>query len=67
MTELLTDCPLHRRTPFGITNVKLTQFSVARFYGAIKFNGENYTYIPDSDELIRDDVLRWLKKQNTPP
>lgn len=55
----LDGCTLHRRTPYGITNVQMTQFSIARIYGAIKFNGERYTYLPDTDELIRDDVLKW--------
>jgi hypothetical protein len=65
MTSRLTDvadCGLHKRTPYGIAGVSHTQFSIARFSGAIKFNGENYTYFPDTDELVRDDVLRWLKK-----
>lgn len=64
MTHLddLEKCPLHRRTPFGITNVTATQFSIARYYGAVKFNGDSYTYLPDTDELIRDDVLRWKKR-----
>jgi hypothetical protein len=55
----LEACPLHRKTPFGICNVRMTQFSIARFYGAIDFNGDRFTYLPDTDELIRDDVLRW--------
>lgn len=59
----LDECPLHRKTPFGICNVRMTQFSIARFYGGIKFNGETFTYLPDTDELIRDDVLRWRVKQ----
>lgn len=58
----LAGCPLHRRTPFGITNVTQTQFSIARFYGAPELNGEPYTYLPDTDELIRDDVLCWKNK-----
>ena len=56
-------CGLHRRTPYGITNVKDTQFSVARHFGGCKLNGESYTYLPDTDELIRDDVLRWKMKR----
>lgn len=59
----LENCPLHRKTPFGICNVRKTQFSIARYYGAIKFNGELFTYLPDTDELIRDDVLQWRRKQ----
>lgn len=59
----LDECPLHRNQPFGICNVRMTQFSIARFAGGIVFNGEAYTYLPDTDELIRDDVLRWRVKQ----
>lgn len=55
----LEECPLHKRTPFGMTNVRMTQLSIARFYGACRYNGDTYTYLPDTDELIRDDVLRW--------
>lgn len=56
-------CGLHRATPYGITNVSVTQFSIARHYGGIKFNGEEYTYLPHTDELIRNDVLKWKRKQ----
>ena len=41
----------------------MTPFSIARFYGGIKYNGESFTYLPDTDELIRDDALRWRVKQ----
>ena len=69
MSELdnLEDCPLHRRTPFGMTNVSMTQLSIARYYGGITYNGEAYVYIPKTDELIRQDVLRWKKKRKTEP
>lgn len=59
----LDTCPLPKTTPFGITNVSMTQFSIARHFGVIKFNGASYTYIADTDELIRDDVLKWLTNQ----
>lgn len=49
---------LHRRTPFAIYNVTQTQFSIARHYGGIDYNGSHYTYFPAHDELIRDDVLK---------
>jgi hypothetical protein len=57
------DCPLHRRTPYGMTNVSHTQFSIARYSGCCRINGEIYTYLPGTDELIRNDVLKWLKKR----
>lgn len=59
----LDSCPLHRKTPFGMTNVSMTQLSIARHYGCIRYNGDQYTYFPDTDELVRDDVLKWQRKQ----
>jgi hypothetical protein len=56
-------CGLHKRTPYGITNVRMTQFSIARYAGGCKLNGDSYTYLPHTDELIRDDVLTWQRKQ----
>lgn len=58
----LDECPLHRKTPYGMTNVSMTQLSIARHYGGIKYNGESYTYLPKTDELIRNDVLKWQTK-----
>ena len=59
----LDDCPLHRDSPYGVTNVSHTQLSIARYYGAINFNGFKYIYNPMTDELIREDVLKWQSKQ----
>ncbi len=59
----LETCDLHTRTPYGIRDVSMTQLIIARFYGGAKFNGEKYTYFPGTDELVRDDVLKWKKKQ----
>lgn len=58
----LDNCPLHKRTPFGIRNVSQTQFSIARYSGGCTLNGDRYVYIPHADELIRADVLKWKKK-----
>ena len=44
--------------PYGITGCANGHFSIARHYGAITFQGYRYTYIPEHDELIRDDVLK---------
>lgn len=54
-------CPLSRKTPYGMTNVSKTQLSVARFYGCCNYMGQTYTYFADTDEIVRDDVLRWAK------
>jgi hypothetical protein len=58
----LENCPLHRRTPFGMTNVSMTQFSIARYSMGCTLNGDHYVYVPKTDELIRADVLKWKKK-----
>jgi hypothetical protein len=57
----LTD--LSRETPFLIGHVRSTQFSVARHYGGAKYNGWHYMYIPTTDELVRDDVVKWVQRK----
>ena len=59
----IVDCPKHRRSPYVITHVSQTQFSVSRYYGGCTYRSESYTYLPHTDELIRDDVLRWMQKK----
>jgi hypothetical protein len=56
-------CGLHKRTPYGMTNVSMTQLSIARHYGGCKYQGDSYTYLPHTDELIRNDVLKWNRRQ----
>lgn len=53
---------LDRAAPYCIGNASMSQFSVARHYGACTFNGHRYTYMATSDELIRDDVLKLVTK-----
>ena len=60
--EALQTSNLPRKTPFAIQGVMNTQLSIARFYGVIRYNGDGYTYMPDGDELIRDDVLKFVTK-----
>ena len=57
------ECGLHKRTPYGITNVSQTQFSVARFAGGCTLSGDKYVYNAQTDELIRADVLKWKRKK----
>lgn len=59
----MNDCKLHRKTPFIIQNVSMTQLSIARHYGGITYNGDAYTYNPKTDELIRNDFLKWKQRQ----
>ena len=58
----LQDAGLDRQSPFMIRGVSKTQFSIARHYGGVVFKGQSYTYLPETDEMIRDDVAKWLAK-----
>jgi uncharacterized protein YbjQ (UPF0145 family) len=60
---LLLLCDLPKDAPYIITGVSTSIFSVARHYGGMKFQGYRYTYDPVRDELIRNDVLKWLTQQ----
>lgn len=57
---------LPRKTPFVIRGVSQSQFSIARYYGGLKFNGSDYTYFPEADELVRDDVVKFITKLRKP-
>lgn len=56
----LSDLPT--AAPFVIPNVSHSQFSISRYYGGCKLGGMHYTYMQPADELVRDDVLHWLKR-----
>jgi hypothetical protein len=62
LADIPKDCPLHRKTPYGIQGVSSGMFSVARHYGGIQYKGDHYIYLQHSDELIRDDVYRFVRK-----
>jgi len=51
----------------GLGKVSALVFKIARHYGGITYNGDSYTYLPKTDELIRDDVLKWKRKQGRKP
>lgn len=44
--------------PEEIHGVSHSQFSIARYYGGIKFNGVEYVYDPARDVLVRKDVVK---------
>lgn len=44
--------------PKEIHGVSRSQFSIARHYGGITFNGAHYTYDAVRDVLVRDDVIK---------
>ena len=45
---------------FAFHHVSQTQLSIARYCGGITFGSYQYTYLPYTDELIRDDVLKLI-------
>lgn len=57
---------LKRDTPYIIRSVSQGYFSIARYYGGAKYNGDSYTYVPSTDELVRDDVMKTVKKMRRP-
>ncbi len=59
--ESIQHLPNH--TPYMIQNVSHGYFRIARHYGAAKYNGSSYLYLPDTDELIREDVLKFITKK----
>lgn len=44
-------------TPERIYHVSMSQLSIARYYGGIRFNGVHYCYDPTNDTLVRGDVV----------
>ena len=60
--DALQGSGLSIKAPFLMRNVSNGMFSVARHYGGAKFQGFNYTYNPEFDELVRSDVLKFLAK-----
>lgn len=63
LLEGVEKCGLHKKTPYGIQGVSTSMLSVARYSGGCKYNGDSYVYIPHTDELVREDVLKWINKQ----
>lgn len=49
--------------PKAIYYVSHSQFSIARNYGGLTFNGSKYIYDPRFDALIRADVLKKVKSK----
>jgi hypothetical protein len=65
---LIHDRQAELQTQFGnelliIANVSQTQFSIARHFGGIKFNGSEFKYFPADDLLVRQDVVKFLTKK----
>ena len=69
MSQLITEAELLQvmvalpaDTPYIITGVSSSIFSTARHFGTCTFQGKGYTYNPVTDELVRNDVLKFLHK-----
>ena len=58
----LSDLPVVPHAPFIIQPVAGTIYSTCRHAGRATVQGYAYTYVSAFDELIREDVLRWLRK-----
>lgn len=52
-----------RDAPYLIMGVSNSQFSVARHFGGITYQGVGYVYIPTTDELIRRDALALVERR----
>ncbi len=61
-TELDAVQHADRKTPYLIRGVSQSYFSVARYYGGATFNGSSYIYFAATDELVRDDIVKLVKK-----
>lgn len=53
---------LDRSAPYCIQGVSNGQLSVARLYKCCTFQGRFYVYFQATDELIREDVLKFVAK-----
>ena len=53
---------LHRDTPYMIRGVSGGMFSIARHYGGMTYQGRRYEYMPDTDECVRADVVKFVAK-----
>ena len=60
--EALQSSKLDKEAPFLIRGVSNSQLSIARHYGGCTFQKRWYKYMPLTDELIRDDAVKWLAK-----
>ena len=61
--EALQASGLDPFTPYVIEGVSMSQMSIARHYGGCTYGGREHYYIPTTDELVRDDVVRWVTKR----
>ena len=60
--ELLAISDLPQRTPYVISPIRGSFFSLAALYGEMRLQGAAYTYMPATDECIRNDVLQRVQR-----
>jgi hypothetical protein len=53
---------IDKTIPLAIAHVSKTQFSVARYSGGCIYQRKRYIYNYQTDELIRDDVMKAVGK-----
>lgn len=63
--DVLRTSGLKTDVPFLIRHISKTQFSIARHFGAMNYNGNVYSYLPVTDEAIRDDALKFVMKERS--
>lgn len=57
------------RKHFGIDDalvywsISTSNMSPAVHYGALLIDGKPFIYIPETDQLLREDFLQWIKEQ----
>lgn len=51
------------RDTLAYAGVSDTIFSPARMFGALTINGALYLYSPSTDELLRQDVIKWVERR----
>jgi hypothetical protein len=53
------------REPLAYADISNTQLSVFRHYGGGSVNGHAFYYVPETDELLRHDVIKWIERQRS--
>lgn len=49
-------------TPYMIRGISQGMFSLARHYGGMTYQGRSYQYMPETDECVRADVVKFVAK-----
>jgi hypothetical protein len=63
LDALRYDSNLDAFTPYVIQGTSIGPLSLIRHYAGCTYGGREYCYIPTTDELIREDVVRWVTKR----